>query len=106
MLDPQFGAKLVELVAPGNGACAGSEEPVGVSIVSQYLGDNDRAATVQIAQNLRAFAAVLAGRMRTKTHRVARSVATNRLRRVVLSAIRGRYLKSTCRKPGSYALRG
>lgn len=103
MLNPQLGAELVELVAPGRCPCPGNEESVCelFSIIGQYLGDPDRAGPVQIAQDRRALAAVLAGRMRTNTHRVARSMATNRYRRVVSSAICGKYFKSTCRKPGS-----
>jgi hypothetical protein len=52
VLDAKLVAELVELVARGRCPCPGSEEPVGelFSIVGQYLGDPDRAGTVQIAQ--------------------------------------------------------
>jgi hypothetical protein len=67
--------------------------PLSVSIVRMRIGQ----ARSRSRKKRRALAAVLALKMRMKTQRVARSMATNRYRREVSSAIWGRYLTSTCR---------
>lgn len=88
MFHSQRLAQLVELMAPRGLALTGGKQAIGelLAVVRQQTMDLDGTGFVQGFQT-RCKLALLVGLMATKTQRVARSIATNRYRRRVSSAI-------------------
>jgi hypothetical protein len=109
VFDPRFGAEPVERLRARRGPPAQAEEAVGERLaprhclsdqwrsngsIGAYRADADRAGAFEVAQTApswrhrfkpdgagRALAAFFALKMRMRTHRVARSMPTNRERR-------------------------
>ena len=80
VLDAQFGAERVELVLARRGTFAQAEQAIRelLAVVGQDGADADRAGALQVKQEAPRIGRSLGLKMRMKTQRVARSMATNR----------------------------
>jgi len=89
VLDPELGAKRVELVLARRRALAQTEEPIGefLAVVGEDRTDPHRAGPFRIAQEAASVGRGLSVEYGMKTHRVARSITTNRCRCEDSSAI-------------------
>jgi len=94
----QFLAQLVELMVATGLALPAGKQAIGelLAVVGQQPGVLIGQALCSAFRNACALAAVLLALSCTKTHRVARSMATNKYRLLLSSCIWGRYFTSMC----------
>ena len=80
MLYIEGGAKRVKLMFAGCGPLAQAKKSICklLPIIRENGAEANWTGTLEVAQKRRALAAVFALKMRMKTHRVARSMATKR----------------------------